>query len=120
MSIIAFTKTFPDSMHQQVAVVQWPDLANGDEGKVIEFAQYPDRSVQVAGTFGGGGAVVFEGSNDGLNWATLTDPQGNPLNFTSAKIEEVAELVRYVRPRVTAGDGGTSITVTAVMRGHVQ
>lgn len=105
-------------MSQRVAVVQWASMANGDTGEQLELAQYPDRSVQVAGTFGVSGSIVIEGSNDGTNWATLTDPQGNALAFTSAKIEAVSELARYIRPRVAAGDGTTSLTVTAVMRGQ--
>lgn len=118
MPTVNLTKSLPDTMSQRVAVVQWASMANSDTGEQLELAQYPDRSVQVAGTFGTGGALVIEGSNDGTNWATLTDPQGNALSFSSAKIEAVSELARYIRPRVAAGDGTTSLTVTAVMRGQ--
>jgi hypothetical protein len=41
----------------------------------------------------------------------LTDPQGNDLNITTAKIEAISEATRFVRPVVTAGDGTTSLTV---------
>jgi hypothetical protein len=46
----------------------------------------------------------------------VTDPQGNALSFTTAKIECISELVRYIRPRVTGGDGTTSLTVTALLK----
>jgi hypothetical protein len=58
--------------------------------------------------------VRLEGSNDGTNYAALTDPQGNALDITTAKVEQIMELTRYIRPRVTAGDGTTSLTVTVM------
>ncbi len=70
----------------------------------IEMAEWADKSVQVVGTFNGG-TVVIEGSNDGTNWVTLTDPQGNAISKTSAFIEQILEVTRYVRPRVSAGTG---------------
>ena len=98
-------------------VVQWGPLANGDDGEAIPFSQYADKSVQVTGTFGAGGSVRFEGSNDGgTNWAPLTDVQGNALDFTSARIKQVTEVTALTRPRVTGGDGSTSLTVSLCMR----
>lgn len=91
-------------------------MLNGDDGTPVEMAQYADRSVQITGTFGAAGTVVMEGSLDGNNYATLTDPQGNALSFTTAKIECISELVRYILPRVTGGDGTTSLTVTALLK----
>lgn len=87
-------------------VVNWTGLAPGDDGEPVEFAQYSDKSVQVAGTFGGA-TLAFEGSNNGTDWSVLTDPQGNALNFTSPKIEMVAEATRYVRPLVVGGAGSS-------------
>jgi hypothetical protein len=70
----------------------------------INLPEWADRSVQIVGTFNGG-TVVVEGSNDGVTWATLNDPQGNALSFTTSKIEQILEVVLYTRPRVTAGTG---------------
>ena len=86
-------------------------MANGDQGDNLEMAENADRSVQVSGTFGAGGTVLIEGSLDGVNFYSLTDPQGNALSFTSAKIEAITEIVRYIRPRVSNGDGTTSVNV---------
>jgi hypothetical protein len=72
--------------------------------------------VQVSGTFGVGGSVVIEGSNDGVNFIVLADPQGSALTFTVARIEQILELPRYVRPRVTAGDATTNLAITICMR----
>lgn len=96
--------------------LSWPTLANGDDGTPVEKPDYTDRSAQVVGTFGAAGTVVIEGSNDGTNYATLNDAQGNPISLTAAAIKQIVELTRYVRPRVTGGDGTTSLTVTMLMR----
>lgn len=99
-------------------VVSWSSMANGDDGEPLQNPGSSDRSVQVTGTFGAGGTVVIEGSNDGTTYKTLTDPQGNALSFTAASLEAIQEVTRYVRPRVTAGDGTTSLTVTICMTGN--
>lgn len=92
-------------------------MANGDTGAPIPFAEWADRSVQVSGTFGVGGTVVWEGSNDGgATWATLTDPQGNSISKTAASIEAVLEITELARPNVTAGDGSTAINVSVLCR----
>jgi hypothetical protein len=95
---------------QKAYVAHWDNITTADTCAPLQSAQYTDKSVQVFGTFGVGGTATLQGSNDGTNWATLTDPQGNPLSMTSAKIEMVSEATVFVRPVVT-GDGSTSITV---------
>jgi hypothetical protein len=97
-------------------IFRWTPMANGDDGSILQFAQYADRSVQVFGTFGAGGTLRWEGSNDGTNFTPLTDPQGNALDFTTAKMEAVTEVCAYARPRVTAGDGTTSLSVVMLAR----
>jgi hypothetical protein len=91
-------------------------FSGADVGAAFPYSAWVDQSVQVTGTFGAGGNVRWEGSNDGTNYIALTDPQGNALDFTTAKIEAVTEIVALVRPRITAGDGTTSLTVTLVAR----
>lgn len=95
----------------------WPNLQNGDDGQSLAFSHYADKSIQVFGTFGVGGTLRFEGSNDGVNWAPLTDPQGNTLDFTSAKVKLVSEATAFFRPRVTGGDGTTALTAVLFMKG---
>lgn len=104
---------FGESAH-----VQWT-LANGDDGTPVSFAEFSDRSIQFSGTFGAGGTVVFEGSNDlttPTNWFTLTDYQGNNISKTSASFEGIEEPSIWVRPRVTAGDGTTAIVARMYAR----
>lgn len=99
----------------------WLTMANGDTGTPLlpeHSADYQDRTVQVTGTFGTGGSVTIQGSNDGgTTWATLTDPLGNALTFTAAGMKQITEMAEQMRPNVTAGDGTTSLNVHIFMRG---
>lgn len=112
MATIQPTITKLQTVGDDAHVVAWTPLANGDDGAAIQIPGWADRSIQITGTFGVGGTVVFEGSNDGVNYTSLRDPQGSLLSFTAAGLKAVLELTRYVRARVTAGDGTTSITAT--------
>ena len=114
MATIQHTRTSTGTSHSMV--VNWENLANGDDGLPIDFSQYSDRIVQVLGTFGLGGSVRLEGSINGTDYNVLTDPQGNSLDISMASIEAVTELVRYVRPRVTAGDGSTNLSVYLLIK----
>lgn len=116
MATRSFQVTARVHFNQDANVIQWSGLLQGDDGEPFEMPSMSDRSVQVHGTFGAGGTLVIEGSNDGVNYFPLTDPQGNALSFTSAKIEQVSEITLWLRPRVTAGDGTTSLTVTMLAR----
>lgn len=112
MSVIAAVNTATGT--SKAIVVAWAGLASGDTGAPVSFSQYTDKSVQVTGAFGGA-TVVLEGSNDGTNWAVLTDPQGNDLNITAAKIEMVSEATLSVRPRVSGGTG-VNVNVTMLLK----
>jgi hypothetical protein len=100
--------------------VTWTGLTQAtlDDGAPVRGTDYADRTVQVFGTFGAGGSVLIEGTLEEIpvNWAPLTDPQGNNLAVTTSKLEAVVEYSGYIRPRVTAGDGATSLTVLLLLR----
>ena len=99
------------------SLISWTGLGNGDDGEPLQFGAFTDRSIQFSGTFGAGGTIVLECSNDGVTYAPLTDPQGNPISKTSASLEAISEATRYVRPRVSAGDGTTNLGAYLFVRG---
>lgn len=100
------------SLAKGVYRTTWTALTGTDTGQAEAAPQYPFKTVQVFGTFGGG-TVVIEGSNDGgTTYTTLTDPQGNALSFTAAGVEKVQENTQLIRPRATVGV--TTITVVLV------
>ena len=114
MAVIDYTVETLKTWKDKASVITWSGLANGDSGQALEMPGWADRSVQVFGTFGGGN-LRLQGSNDGSNWAVLTDPQGNDINITAAKIEQVMECVRYMRPLVTSGSG-VNLTISILVR----
>lgn len=112
MATIAAVTTF---IQKGVVQISWEGFAaSADVGTAQSIAGFPDKSVQITGTFTGSPTIVIEGSNDGTNFSTLVDPQGNALSFTAAALEQVLEVVRFIRPRLTAGTGGADIDVTLV------
>lgn len=113
-------ETFQDDCH----VVTWALLTTTNNyGTPIEMPGSADRSVQLLGTLSTGGAVTMYGSNvasptltDDVDWAVLTDPQGNSIALSTLKVEAVTEIMRWIRPKITGGDGSTSLTVKMLMR----
>jgi hypothetical protein len=118
MATITPTITNSTKFRDYTIVYTWTPMTNSgsDVGAALELPGWADRSVQVTGTFGTGGTCLIEGSNDGTNYATLNNLQGSALSIGSASIKGVAEITRYIRPRISAGDGTTSLTVTIVAR----
>ena len=96
------------------------NMAGGDEadvGEAMRFPEWFDRTIQVTGTFGSGGSARWEGSNDGgNNYIVLTDPQGVALNVTTASIVQITEMTEFARPRITAGDETTDLTIAILAR----
>lgn len=87
-----------------------------DTGAAIEFDAFADRSIQVTGTFGSGGTIVWQGSNDGTNYVTMSEPDGTAISLTAAGLKSVLEITKFARPFVSAGDGSTDLDVTVVCR----
>ena len=130
MATRPFTVQMPNYHHganvPAALIVTWTGLLNGDDGAPFASPNRADKSVQVFGTFGAGGNCKIEGTNQqaydgngtiiaGLTYALLNDPASNVLDITAAKIEQLLENPNAVRPRVSAGDGTTSLTVVIVV-----
>lgn len=113
MATVNHTKTNPSGI-AGVELFTWSAMGNADKGDAAGFPQNADKSVQIDGTFGSA-TVVLQGSLDGSNWFTLTDPQGNAISKTSAALETIEENVLYIRPS-TSGGTGTSVNVRLIAR----
>lgn len=88
----------------------WTNIPNGNQGSGWQMRpRYRTGWFTATGTWGVGGSVQLEGSNDGVNWFKLS-PAALTANGSFA-ILGVTEVPKYIRPNVTAGDGTTSITV---------
>lgn len=110
------TPTVSDVLGDRGSVLSftWATMANNDTGSPMKHPKHADVTIHILGTFDSS-TVVWQGSNDGSNWVTLTDPQGNSISKTAAAIETVSECPLYCRPSVTGG-ASTSITVIALAR----
>lgn len=119
MATVSATTATLRTFNDNARVISWTPLTTTNaDGSALEMPGWADRSVQVLGTFGVGGTLVIEGSNEATptNWHTLNDPSSAALSFTAAKTEGILEVTRWIRPRVTAGDGTTSLTVHLLVR----
>lgn len=99
-------------------LVTWEGLNHTNTtGAPIMMPSWRDRSVQIVGTFDSG-TVVFQGSNDGTNYVTLTDPQGNAISATSAKLEQIEEATVWVKPSISGGSGSEDVDVFLLITGR--
>lgn len=101
-------------------VITWAALTSansaGEPIKPIK-TEMAIAAVQFTGTFGGATAVL-QGSNDGVEYATLRDPQtGTAISFTSASYAEVGTGMAFIRPSTSGGDGTQDIDCILVARG---
>jgi hypothetical protein len=101
------------TLHSKAELITWTNMPQSTNGQSFEDF-FGDRTIQVDGTFAGA-SVTITGSNDGVNYQTLTDPLGNPLVISSPDIVQVLETVRYTRPEVSAGPGA-NLTVSMFIR----
>lgn len=114
------TASLQDALVDQ-KLYTWSGLLNGDDGSPAAYQGAGDRTVQVTGTPGAGGTIIFEGSLDGgTTWFSLRDPSSTAISFTAAGGRAVLENVPLIRPRVTGGDGTTNFTAYLCVRrnGH--
>lgn len=118
MATRAIDNLRPSFYGSSLRLIRWSGLLNGDDGEWLTVSEHRDISVHFFGSFGAGGTVILEGSNESVDPPTsavaIHDTSGagpNPVSATAAKIQQVHNVPHKLRPRVTAGDGATSITV---------
>jgi hypothetical protein len=88
----------------------WLNLANGTQGGPVQFISGVPP-ISASGTFGAGGSVRLEGSDDALTWTALSIPALTAAGTFAPIVGTDAGYI-YYRPNVTAGDGTTNISVT--------
>jgi hypothetical protein len=116
MAVISFTIETLKTHKEKTLIYTWASVTNADTCAPVEMPSFADRSIQIAGTFGPIGDVRVEGSNDGSNYAYLTNPTGVGIAFTEPGIQQVVEVVRWLRPAVVGGNGLTNLTITLLVR----
>lgn len=109
MATAPVTPTYGPGGHANGVLISWV-VGAADVGIAFEGADFADRTVQFDGDFDSA-TVVLQGSNDGVTWFSLTDPQGNAISATSDKLEVIAEGPRFIRPSSSGGGGSTVVNV---------
>ena len=101
-----------------IYLAKWTGLTEtAATGDAIRCA-FPQRTLQVRGSFGTSGKIVLEGSNDAVSWHTLTDAAGSALEFTAAGLKQIRETCIYLRPKVAEGsDVALTVILSALTRG---
>lgn len=97
------------------AVITWALTTADPTGTGVQYTDFSDRSIQFSGTWGGATAVL-EGSNDNVTWLGLTDPQGNAISKTADGLEQVQEMTRYVRARLSAVGVGATVSASLFVK----
>lgn len=88
-----------------------------DTGSAVGGMGARQLTVHAFGTWGAGGNVNIEGSNDGTNWDVIDDEGGTPIAFGANGFAALPVSPRFVRPFVTAGDGTTDVDVVLAVVG---
>lgn len=107
-----------------VTVYEWTGLLNTDDGEWVTVPFPADKSWHAFGTWGTGGTVTIQGTNETgapANGQTLHDPAGAALTLTDAagsRLKQALEAAYAFRPVVTAGDGTTNLTVRLCVVGR--
>ncbi len=95
----------------------WAITTADTDGAPADISNYPDRTWQVTGAFGGTGVLLPQGSNDGTNWATLSNQAtGTPVSVSAVGIVETLERTRYVRPLLSPAGTAAAVAVTLIAR----
>ena len=102
----------------------WDAMGNADVGAALDpdggGPAFADKTVQIEAVAYGSATIVIQGSNDGTNWFTLTNPNNDDLSFTVGdQLEAILENPLYIRPS-TSGGTGTDINVIISGRAILQ
>lgn len=123
MATINFTKAdLPSGDDKRVDVITWTDLAGSTSDVGSPYTSYlrPDKTIQILDGSSGfnGDTLVIQGSNDGTNWETLSDADGNACSFTDVDMVFVRESPRFLRPSISGGTGDVTVILCAANMGR--
>lgn len=91
-----------------VITATWSALAGSENGDAATISRWQDKTVQCTGTFT---SITIQGSNDGVNYGTLSDAQGVDLAITVAnEVRTILENPLFIRP-VSVGAAGCAVVI---------
>lgn len=112
--IVPTVKDVSQRGDNSVFQVIWSSVTEADTCRPVSYPQYADKTVQVAGDFGGT-SVAVNGSIDGANYAPLTDQAGTVIALTSAGMKQVLQNALLIQPELTGGSSA-DLTISMIFR----
>ena len=108
-----------DELRPNVIAVTWSGLLDGDDGAPYESAYMPEKTVQAFGTFGAGGEITWQCSNQAASlpptdYDTLDNFANKPIVRTDITVDLCAQNARVIRPLISAGTG-VNLTAIAIL-----
>jgi hypothetical protein len=96
--------------------VTWGPFTETDTLVPVSRPEFCERTIQAIGTFGSAN-LGLNGSNDGTNFALISNRQGTTMSFTAPGINTTQDRPVWVVPKVVSGTGAS---ITVVMLAHRQ
>lgn len=98
-----------------IDIWKWTLTDADPTGVAVPLPRHSDLSIHVKGTFGTGGTITPQGSNElpaaaDADFIALRDPSGTVIGITSTtttNMKQILESVYWFRPKQTAGTGAT-------------
>lgn len=84
----------------------WASLAGTETGQSVSISRWPIKTIQASGTFT---TITPQGSNDGVTWFPLNDPQGVDIAFAAVGMAAIQENPVYIRVLAVGAAGCTVI-----------
>ena len=98
-------------------LLTWTLTTAVPDGVPLEWGQWADRYVQAIGAPWGASTATIEGSNDGVNWAPLSNAAGGAAaTFAANGGKTLIEVPRYMRPNLTTTGVGAIVQVILFAR----
>jgi hypothetical protein len=107
------TTTFAQTALAKGVIQSTWTITGTNDGSPESAPQFPQKSVTVVGTFGGG-TLIMEESNDGATYVTSSNQQGAAVSFTAAGTMAIASNARFIRPRASVGVTSVVVVLTSV------
>lgn len=87
-------------------LVTWTPVTEADTCVPMDFPDLADKSVHVAGTFGGSSTAIFGSNNDfATAGAALRGPDSVVLAMTAETVKQILENPKQIKPVITGGTG---------------
>lgn len=97
----------------------WSGITNSDTAAALVMPRTKGAvaAIQITGT-PDSATVILQGSNDGTNWASLTDVNNDAISLTaSTSVVDFSTAAAQIRPSVSGGGGSQDLNVIVVARG---